>query len=183
PIRPKAPPVKPRTPVDPLQQVRDVIAAEPGDGGCFVAIAEPSPDVVAVDGYAATGETLARLETNLAAIEDASVAMRQHRIATAQCDALAFTRGLNPDPVARLTIKPDMPAIASGAELTGLVRDFGRKWLYLVVVDDEGKVQELDDLARGPDGSVVFRAPLTLTDGPVDTVQLLLAVASDEPLE
>lgn len=183
PIRPEAPPIEPRPSVDPLQQVRNVIVAEPGDGGCFVAIAKPSADTVAVDGYAAAGETLARLETDLAAIEDASVAMRRHRIASAQCDALAFTRGLNPDPVPRLTIRPDTPEIASGTELTGVVRDFGRKWLYLVVVDDEGKVQELDDLKPGPDGSIVFRAPLTLTDGPVDTVQLLLAVASDEPLD
>ena len=75
--------------------------------------------------------------------------------------------------------------IASGGELMGLVENIGRRWFYLLVVDGEGKVHEIDGSwmsAVGP-GAVVFHAPMTLTGQAGDTVQLLLAVASDEILE
>jgi hypothetical protein len=182
PVRPPRPVMEARPLVDPLEQVRNVIAGQP-EAGCFLALALPSPQIIEVDGYSETPARLQRLHNDLSTIADASVRTRQHRITPAQCEALSFARSVSPDPVAQLPITSDSAEISSGAELSGAIHNFSRKWLYLVVVDDEGTVQELDDLSRNADGTIGFRAPLTLTDGPVNTVQLLLAIASDSALE
>jgi hypothetical protein len=182
PVRPPRPVMEARPLADPLEQVRNVIAGQP-EAGCFLALALPSPQIIEVDGYSETPARLQRLHNDLAAIADASVRTRQHRITPAQCEALSFARSVSPDPVAQLPITSDSAEISSGAELSGAIHNFSRKWLYLVVVDDEGTVQELHDISRNADGTIGFRAPLTLTDGPVDTVQLLLAIASDSALE
>src|SRR5690606_20528219 len=100
-----------------------------------------------------------------------------------QCGALSFARTLPGYPLPALDIRPEVRTIESGAYLSGRIREPKRKWLYLLLVDDEGKVEEIQDLFREAGGSIGFSAPMTLKHGPVSTVQILVALASDEPLE
>ena len=53
----------------------------------------------------------------------------------------------------------------------------------IVVIDDEGKAKLVEEYRAVTRTSVSFSAPMTLTAGPVQSVQLLVAVASDVPLE
>lgn len=182
PVRPQRQNLTARPSVEPLQEVRNAIDRQSTQGGCFLALVTDFIGTIHVDGYADRGERLQGLDHDLAAVADASINMRRHRITAAQCEALTFARAADPTPLPRLTITSDTPELASGAEFSGTVHNLNRKRLSLLIVDDEGKVQELNDLSRNSDGSIGFRAPLTLTAGPVDTVQLVLAVASDAEL-
>lgn len=161
------------------------IGGERGGSGCFLALASRDGEAIGVDGFAVEQERVARLDERLVELVESPVEVRGHSVSRAQCAALAFAGGLGLTPEAPLTIRLATPEIASGSEMIGLVGNIERRWFYLLVVDDEGKVQEIenDRLFVVDRGTVGFRAPLTLTSGPVETVQLMLAISSDEILE
>jgi hypothetical protein len=50
--------------------------------------------------------------------------------------------------------------------------------LTLLVIDDEGTVQDLATFLRFAAGEARFSVPLTLTAGPVETRQLLMALST-----
>ncbi len=162
----------------------DAIAAE-SNPGCFMALGSMDGETIGVSGFAAARARMEAFRERLNQIVDAPVAVRGHLVAQSQCAALAFVKGLIDTPEAPLAIELSAEEIASGTELVGRVANLRRPWFYLVVVDDMGRVQEVEDdrLFLIEQGTVGFRTPLTLTGGPVDTVQLLLAISSDEILE
>ncbi|WEX10858.1 hypothetical protein [Chelativorans sp. AA-79] len=171
----------PRKEIDPFASMLDVIAAHEA-GDCFLALAPAKPEL-AIDGFAAVTGEIEQLRSEIARRVGVPVEARSHEVSEEQCRALSFARALSARPIPALAIEPDMRVVPSGGILSGHVGNFGRKWVYLLLVDDEGKVEEVQDLFREANGAIGFRAPVTLEDGPVETVQILLALASDSPLE
>lgn len=185
--RPDEPPVlRPRESVEEAYgKLLGAISGESGGAGCFLALASRDGEAIGVDGFAVDEQRVARLDERLVDLVETPVEVRGHSVSPAQCAALAFAGGLGITPEAPLTVRLATPEIVSGDEMIGLVGNIGRRWFYLLVVDDEGKVQEIenDKLFVVERDTVGFRAPLTLTSGPVETVQLMLAISSDEILE
>lgn len=183
PLRPDEQPLSAQPLIDPWEQVKGIITRQ-SRKDCFLALADPAGDTIRVDGYSEHDEQLRRLRRELAAVSIAPVTAREHLVTRAQCEALSFARSQSDSPEADLPIFADTTEIRSGAELSGEIRNLKRSYVYLVIIDDEGIVQEIgdDSLWLIDRHTIGFRAPFTLTGGPVGTVQLLLSIASDRPL-
>ncbi|MCT7374130.1 hypothetical protein [Chelativorans salis] len=168
--------------VDPYTQVLEYLAGYDADN-CFLALpSRGKGGRVTIDGFALKPAEVSRFTAELASLTGVDVEPSGHSVSPDQCRALSFARGLAAYPTPGLSIRLEAQSIRSGTYLSGQVGNLRRGMLYLIVIDDEGKVQEIDQLFQGAAGEIGFEAPMTLTRGPVETVQLLLAVASDVPL-
>lgn len=167
---------------DPFAAMLDFLSTHQG-GRCFLALAAGGGGPLGIDGFSAAPAEVERLGEDLRKLVGLPVEARAHEVTAQQCGALSFARRLPGYPLPALDIRPEVRTIESGAYLSGRIREPKRKWLYLLLVDDEGKVEEIQDLFQEAGGSIGFSAPMTLKHGPVSTVQILVALASDEPLE
>jgi hypothetical protein len=178
-LRPIVPSVQP-DPNEALRQVVNLIAADTTP--CHLARPLVSGDRVEVSGFAATQRQLGEFGEALRTVSGGAVQHHGNLVAHAQCAALDFAKSLG-GAERSLPLVLAAAEIVSGTELSGSIDAAERGEFYLIIVDDEGKVTEVpDDALRLENRSVVFSTPLTLTSGAVDTAQLLLAVASDQPL-
>ncbi len=101
----------------------------------------------------------------------------------AQCAALDLLRGLQ----GRDEIPPvmilDADVLQSGGTVVGRIRETRGRSLWLFLVSAEGGVHNLSSrLKPQPDGSYVFSFGLALAQGSAPTPQLIVALASEEPL-
>ncbi len=104
------------------------------------------------------------------------------RVAAAQCSALGFGRALPQYPNYLLQVNVINPEIRSGEILKGIVSGVVKDTLYLVAVDDEGNAKLVESGMGLTTDTYRFSEAVHLTTDPVESVQLLVAVASDGPL-
>ncbi len=110
-------------------------------------------------------------------------ATRSGTVTPAQCRVLNFARNLARYPAFSLRFELDSRVVGSGDVLSGAIQNAGEAPVHLLLVDDEGKVQNLDQFLGRNGAEISFRAPVTLTSGPVATDQLLLALAGPSALK
>ncbi len=106
-----------------------------------------------------------------------------YAVSQRQCGALGFARDLAQYPNFPIRVTLSQSTIGSGQELSGVISGLRKDMLYLMVVDDEGKAELVQSYSDLRANTMPFRAPMTLTSGPVSSVQLLVAIASDGPLK
>ncbi|WP_442579497.1 hypothetical protein ACSBOB_29065 [Mesorhizobium sp. ASY16-5R] len=164
-------------------RVAEFLVTHKGDD-CMLALpASISPTQASIQAYAVAPEMVARLGTEYERISGFTLEADTRTVSAAQCGALAFARNLAQYPNFPLRVTLDEPSIESGHDLSGIISGLRKDTLYLMVVDDDGKAELVGSYSgqRGP--LMPFAAPMTLTDGPVSAVQLLVAIASDGPLK
>jgi hypothetical protein len=105
-------------------------------------------------------------------------------VADPQCLALSFARRVERYPAFSLIIELETAEVTSGSILSGAILNVKDRPVNLLLIDDEGRVQAVDRFLSAPNGTDRrFSAPLTLTSGPVTTKQLLMAIATDLPVQ
>jgi hypothetical protein len=162
-------------------RVGDFLAGH--DDDCLLALpAGIGPTQATVDAYAARPETVERLGADYQRLSGRPLTATLRPVSRDQCSALSFARSLAqyPDFPLRLTLSET--TIDSGQALSGVISGLRKDTLYLIIVDDEGKAQLVSSYLGQRVTLTNFRAPMTLTSGPVSSVQLLVAIASDGPL-
>jgi hypothetical protein len=162
--------------------ITDFLAAHE-DGDCLLAIPTGAgPTAASVEAFAVEKSAVERLGAEYQRLSGVPVKADTRPVSQDQCSALAFARSLAQYPNFPLRVSLANPVIESAQELAGVISGLRKDTIYLVVVDDEGKA-ELARSYSGQRASVAnFSAPMTLTSGPVSSVQLLIAIASDGPL-
>ncbi|MBX3570560.1 MAG: hypothetical protein KF914_21060 [Rhizobiaceae bacterium] len=180
--------------IDPDGESKD--AARPGrlrigdflatreDEECLLAIpTSMGAQQASIEAFTIKPESVTRLGSDYEKESGLSLRADTKPVSANQCIALTFARSLAayPNFPLRLTLNESM--IRSGAVLSGVISGLRKSTLYLVVVDDEGKAELMDANLDVRSTITSFRAPMTLTSGPVSSVQLLVAIASDGPLE
>ncbi|MBS0123547.1 hypothetical protein [Thetidibacter halocola] len=100
-----------------------------------------------------------------------------------QCAALDYMR-LNQDyPASRLGIRLESDEVLSGRALAGVLRGIAAPHFMLLLIDNNGVVQDLTRFASVSDEFARFEVPMTRMGSLRDTAQLVLAVASTQSLD
>ncbi|MFN4158029.1 MAG: hypothetical protein ACK4GO_06445 [Gemmobacter sp.] len=160
---------------------RDVLTllAETPAPPCFAALPTLSEDgefqlEVFAQSEADLAIFAARLTETLGQVPNATL----KPVSPAQCAAIDALRASPAYPA--FTIYFDLASrdIASGTALEGRIGNTGGGILSFLVIDDEGTVQDLFTFLKFTAGEARFSVPLSLTDGPVATRQLLMALST-----
>lgn len=176
-----------RSPTHPAPPIGELLASYSG-GDCFAALAQPSASGDTLRVTALLHET-GRLEdfAETLARQDFGEAARRIEIDAGHIGrALAFLAAMPGYPGFPLRLRLDDRRIASGDTLTGTIEGIGERIgegiadgavLDLLLVDDEGRVQQISQFLERDGGTARFALPLTLSGRPVETAQLLIALA------
>ena len=163
-------------------RVAEFLATHRGDD-CLLALpASIGPTQASIQAYAAAPETVGRLGAEYERLSGLKLRTDTKAVSKDQCGALAFARSLAQYPNFPLRVTLAQSIIESGHDLAGVISGLRKDTLYLMVVDDEGKAELVTSYTDQRASLMTFKAPMTLTSGPVSSVQLLVAIASDGPL-
>ena len=81
-------------------------------------------------------------------------------------------------PVGRLSIALASDRVESGGRLVGAVSGAAGRYVTLLLIDDNGVVQDLNRFLTFVGGETRFDVPVTRSGPPRDTGQILLALAT-----
>ncbi|MCE8420528.1 serine/threonine protein kinase [Rhodovulum sulfidophilum] len=112
----------------------------------------------------------------------AGTAQRRRLIDLRQCPVLELLRDSPDYPATRLGLGLDRTEIVSGGRLTGRLRGVGGRYVLLLLIDNNGVVQDLQRFLSFAGNRAKFEVPVSLAGPARDTSQLLLAVAADGPV-
>lgn len=176
-------PSAPQESADEYRRVLDFLRRYEG-GGCFVALPSlRAGSRLGLDGFTSDTDSLASFAEEFSRATGVSADAHLDAVSLAQCRALTFAQNLASYPAFSLRIELEQRRLRSGERLRGTVREVGNRTAHLLLVDDEGKVQRADGFLSRSGADATFGAHMTLTGGPVATVQLLVALAAQERLE
>ena len=105
-------------------------------------------------------------------------AVRRNLIDARQCAALNFARENRFYPAFRLSISLDQASIESGSNLTGAIGNTAGRYISLLLVDDNGVVQDIGNYLSFTGSAARFDVPMTRDGDPRDTRQTLIALAT-----
>lgn len=175
-----------------MQLYQDMLSAiSDFDGGnCFAALPELNADgEVSFRSFARTAPELDYFKATLEAIVGYAPPAELRPIASAQCAALEFASLAPTYPQFRMFLDLDESAIAGRAvgnnvefTLAGIIGNVARGNRYLIIVDDDGLVQNLSDYTSPGLSRVGFRVGLTFKGDRVQTEQLIMAIQSSAEL-
>jgi serine/threonine-protein kinase len=194
PIQPAEPPVAaPETPAEEGPAAVDVAAERVewvrafSGGACFFATtASASPGRVEVDGFGDRVEPFRRLLSDYAGRFGSEPQITVGIIRDPQCPATDLLRALanGGDP---LDISLDKYELAEREAMSGSVEIRPAGSTYLLLVDHDGMVHNLDAFLRRAGTTATFSVPLGLATAGADRAagvpQLLLAISAPSPIE
>ncbi|MBS0529540.1 MAG: serine/threonine protein kinase, partial [Proteobacteria bacterium] len=102
--------------------------------------------------------------------------------ATQQCPAIKFINELHVDHTRAPRINLDSTELKSGDVLSGTVENFSNRTIKLLLITDNGQVQDLSPLLKPGTDSMSFSIGLQRNQ-PDAAPQLLMAVASTNPMQ
>ena len=199
PTQPSAPSLTPAQPATPGTSTKDLAALQPAvgraeqithyingyDGGdCFFITPNTvSASAARIDGYGANAAPFQRLDDAFKSAHGFEADIEVRQVTAAQCPALSFVSRLRHqrDRVPQLQIGET--ALRSGQALTGSIQAGANRSVQLLLVSDEGNVQDLSGLLRRAGDGYSFNLRMQRTGAPGAQPQLLIAVAGERPLE
>lgn len=180
---PSAPaPARPAEPPPPLLlALIDGIRARVAEP-CLLALPDVLPDgqvrlTVLADG---DRQMSGFLDVMRALAEGASFAERRLLIDRRQCPALTWLRGAPGYPVFGLGLGLARDSLPSGEALQGAIGEAAGAFTTLLLVDDNGVVQDLGRFLLFSGGQARFDMPVTRVGAARDTGQILIAITTPE---
>jgi hypothetical protein len=153
------------------------LARSYGGEPCFAVMPVEMDGAVGLVGFGVGAAAMQRLEDAAGSLARRPAAGFSG-LSPAQCEAVDFFRRSVPDSSFSVALRIDTPRVEDHGTVEGEISRPAGTPVWLVLVDDEGRVERIGRLdADDGDGSVRF--PVSLTDGAVATEQLLMAIAGD----
>lgn len=123
-----------------------------------------------------------RFQAEVLSDPDLPVDSRATLVDRRQCPALNFLRERPNYPAFQLGLALASREVASGEALVGTIEGVGGAYTSLLLIDDNGVVQDLRRFMRFTSGRAEFAVPVTRDGAARDTSQLLMAIATaDRP--
>jgi hypothetical protein len=154
------------------------------DGGdCF--LVRPLPGTGGAHSYLAVGSELApfkRFETAYAREVGVEPELILRLITASECPAIELIRPRAGEAAAPPRIELADYHVGRNRPLSGTITDLNGRRLSLILVDNDGLAYRLDAKPQPGGASATFSVPLTPDAGSVGPIQLILAIASAEPI-
>lgn len=167
---------------NPVERIRAYLNDYDG-GDCFlvtpVAISRTAAVLEGFGNSPATFDTFAQAFRSAQGF-NASVGKRQ--IAPQQCPALKFVNELHVDHARAPRINLDTTELKSGDALSGTIENVSNKTIEFLLITDNGQVQNLSPLLKPGTDSMSFAIGLQRNQSDTVPLQLLVAIASAQPL-
>ena len=162
---------------DLIRRIRTAVA-----DACLLALPRrDGEDGVGLALIAATDQAMAEFSSSVLTGEDADVRQTRTLVDPRQCPAVTYIRQNRDYPATRLGVRLDSPEVPSGGRLTGTLRGTAGRYVVLLLVDNNGVVQDLQRFLSFSGNFARFDVPVTRSGPPRDTSQMLLAIATDRP--
>ena len=159
---------------DLVGRLRDRVA-EP----CLAAIPQTlGGDEVLLTTFSANDRAISDLFRDLSGAVDLPMTERSVLLDARQCPAVDFVRAATTYPAFRLHLQIDAAEVASGERLTGRVAGIGGNQATLLLIDDNGVVQDLRRFTLQSGDQLQFDVPVHRVGAARDTSQLLIALAT-----
>jgi hypothetical protein len=132
-------------------------------------------------GLALVGSDQAAMSTysdRLIAGEELPPVLSRVQIDPRQCPALDFLRSLPDYPATQLGLGVDAAVVTSGGRLGGVIRGTAGRQLTLLLVDDNGVVQDLGRFLSFSGNLARFEVPVTRSGTSRPTGQIVIALAT-----
>ncbi len=172
--------------VEPDSRFNDLLRFLEGNEitGCATVLPTIAADgSVSLSGFAANEGMWATFQQSMDEKLRLRLPLTAATVARPQCRALTFARTLPGYPRFSLGMKLDNTELVSGDFLRGTITDIRGRHLHVLVVDDEGLVQQIDDYVQPRIGGADIKVALSVSGQAVRTAQMLIAVATKGPLE
>jgi len=165
------------------EQIQRYINQYDGGDCFFIAPTAVSANAAQIDGYGASGSPFQVLDDAFKRTNgfEASIDVRQ--VTAAQCPAVTFLGRLRNERARAPRIQVGQTNLRSGEALTGSVDGVGNNSVQLLLVSDEGQVQDVSALLKPAGDARTFNMRMQRTGAAGAQPQLLVAVSSAKPLE
>ncbi|AGT11483.1 hypothetical protein [Paracoccus aminophilus] len=153
------------------------------ESACLLALPRIDADQLSMKVLAADdreiGDFTRQITEGLAAPVDSRPVLLDSR----QCPGLTFLRRSAGYPAYALPIQLEAEDIASGSAARGSIGNGAGSYNTLLLIDDNGVVQDLRRFLTVQGGTVTFDVPMTRSGSARDTSQILIAIATAAPLQ
>lgn len=157
------------------------IRSAPSDA-CLLALPRrDGEDGVGLAMIAGTDTAMTDFTDTVLTADDADIRQTRTLIDPRQCPAMTYVRQNQDYPATRLGLRLDAGEVPSGGRLTGVLRGAAGRYVLLLLVDNNGVVQDLQRFVSFSGNFARFDVPVTRVGVPRDTSQLLLAIATRRP--
>ncbi|MFB9224634.1 hypothetical protein [Paracoccus cavernae] len=182
---PEAPPAQSGSsdPVDP--RFADLVARLRAQlqSACLLALPQLQDGTLSLTVLTANDREVAPFVAEVGSGMDAAPAGRPVLLDNRQCPGVTFLRRNASYPAFALPISLSAADIASGESATGRIEKGAGYYNTLLLVDDNGVVQDLRRFLTVQGGRVTFDVPMAREGSARDTNQLLIAIATPRPLQ
>ncbi len=113
--------------------------------------------------------------------DDTDVRQTRTLVDPRQCPAVTYVRQNKDYPATRLGVRLDAAEVPNGGRLTGVLRGTAGKYVILLLIDNNGVVQDLQRFVSFSGNFARFDVPVTRVGNARDTSQMLLAIATRRP--
>jgi serine/threonine-protein kinase len=165
------------------EQITHYINSYDGGDCFFISPNSVSASAARIDGYGATAAPFQRLDDAFKSAYGFEADIELRQVTAAQCPALSFVGRLRNQRDQAPQIQIGETNLRSGQALTGSIQIGGNRNVQLLLVSDEGAVQDLSGLLKRAGEGYTFNLRMQRTGAAGAQPQLLIAVSSDRPLE
>lgn len=154
------------------------------EDNCFVALPtitqKGQPELV---GFGRSERPWSQFLNGITHTTKLAVPSRLAKISAHQCQVTSFIHGSSAYPSFTITLALQNNIIKTGDFLAGSLLNINGRHLNLLLIDDEGTAQLLNNFVTTGDDRSHFSIQLNNTGNPTSTSQLLLAIVTEEVLE
>lgn len=146
---------------------------------CLVAIPRrDGEEGIGLELLASTDRAMERFSQDVLTAEDSDLRQTRILIDPRQCPVLTYIRKNRSYPAMRMGLRLETTSVPSGGSLTGVLRGGAGRFITLLLIDDNGVVQDLQRFMSFSGNLARFEVPVTRNGPSRDTSQIILALAT-----
>jgi len=165
------------------EQITRYINSYDGGDCFFITPNSVSASAARIDGYGASAAPFQHLDDAFKSTHGFEADIDVRQVTSAQCPALSFVSRLRQQRDQAPQLQIGETSLRSGQALTGTVQVGGNRSVQLLLVSEEGAVQDLSALLKRAGDSYTFNLRMQRTGASGAQPQLLLAVSGERPLQ